>query len=94
LAADRAAARARRLVAGCEGAATPLLAGLGPDAALSQREREVARLAADGMSNREIAEHLVLSERTIENHLQRVFTKLGVSRRETLASALGANQED
>lgn len=56
---------------------------------LSRREREIAMMAAGGRSNREIAERLVLSIRTVETHLQRVFTKLGVRRRSELAEALG-----
>lgn len=56
---------------------------------LSPREREVARMAGAGMSNRDIAERLVLSERTVENHLQRSFRKLGISSRAALAEMLG-----
>ena len=54
--------------------------------ALSPREFAVARLAALGLSNREIAAELVLSERTVENHLYRTFTKLAITRRGELAS--------
>jgi DNA-binding NarL/FixJ family response regulator len=73
-------ARAATLLADCPGAATPPLRDVGPSSMLSARELEVARLAADGSSNREIADALVLSERTVENHLYRAFTKLGVDR--------------
>lgn len=75
-------------LAGSGSHATPLLAprtGAGP---LSAREREIADLAAQGLSNKRIAEHLVVSERTVENHLYRVFIKLGVTGRELLADAL------
>ncbi len=48
---------------------------------LSGREREVADLVAQGRRNREIATELYLSEKTIENHLSRIFTKLGISSR-------------
>lgn len=41
------------------------------------------------MSNRAIAERLYVSERTVENHLYRVFIKLGITGRDQLASALG-----
>lgn len=58
---------------------------------LTRREREVARLAAEGLSNRQIAEKLFLSSRTVELHLSRVFAKLGVSSRAALA-ALWARQ--
>jgi DNA-binding CsgD family transcriptional regulator len=56
---------------------------------LTRREREIAALAAAGHPNREIAELLVVSPRTIENHLQRVYEKLGISRRAELGDALG-----
>ena len=60
---------------------------------LSGRELEIAKLAADGASNREIAEKLVLSVRTVETHLQRVFAKVGVRRRSDLAGALRGGVE-
>lgn len=61
-------------------------AALAEDAnVLSRREREVADLVAQGCSNREIAQRLVLSERTAANHVQHVLTKLGLNRRGELA---------
>jgi DNA-binding NarL/FixJ family response regulator len=57
-------------------------------AALSARELEVARLVADGRSNREIATQLHLSEKTVETRLARAFGKLGVRRRAALASRI------
>ena len=90
---QRAAAagrRANRLAGRCEGARTPPLLTLGEESQLSAREREIARMAADGLSNRAIADQLVLSRRTVENHLQRAYTKLGVSSRAELGPALGA----
>jgi DNA-binding NarL/FixJ family response regulator len=48
---------------------------------LSKREEEIARMVAEGFSNREISERLDLSEHTIKNYLFRVFEKLGVSTR-------------
>ena len=68
-------------------------AGHGDDPldALTPREREVAALALDGRSNREIAARLGLSERTVGNHLQSVFNRLGIgSRRELGALAAAA----
>lgn len=76
------------LLARCGGANTPLLSGRSRNGPLSEREREIARLASDGLSNRQIAERLVVSERTVENHLYRIFIKLGISGRDQLASAL------
>src|SRR5215469_4563484 len=55
---------------------------------LTPREREVARLVALGRSNREIAAGLVLSERTVANHVQHVLTKLGFTRRGQIAAWL------
>jgi DNA-binding NarL/FixJ family response regulator len=49
--------------------------------ALSPRELHVARLAADGLSNREIAHRLYVTLKTVEGHLARAFTKLGIERR-------------
>jgi DNA-binding NarL/FixJ family response regulator len=56
---------------------------------LSGREREIAELVARGLTNREIAEQLFLSEKTIESHLTKVFAKLGVSGRVGVAEAVG-----
>ena len=62
-------------------------AGEGLDA-LSAREREVAGLVAEGRTNREIAAALYLSEKTVENHMSRIFGKLGVSSRLQVATAV------
>jgi DNA-binding CsgD family transcriptional regulator len=84
------ATRAERLSALCEGAATPALAsaasGVDP---LTEREREIAFLAASGLTSREIAEQLFLSYRTVNNHLQHVYDKLGTRGRSGLRAALG-----
>ncbi|MDQ3827206.1 MAG: helix-turn-helix transcriptional regulator, partial [Actinomycetota bacterium] len=62
--------------------------GRGTDQALSRREMEVACLVAEGLSNAEIAERLVVSVRTVENHLYRACTKLGITDRAELAALL------
>jgi len=72
----------------CEGARTPALF-TSATTPLTQREREVAALAAAGLGNRAIAERLFVSLRTVENHLQRIYDKLGVAGREELTAALG-----
>ena len=54
-------------------------------ASLSAREREIAELVTDRKTNREIAEELFLSQKTIETHLRNVFFKLGVSSRVEVA---------
>jgi DNA-binding CsgD family transcriptional regulator/tetratricopeptide (TPR) repeat protein len=59
--------------------------GPGALALLSARELEVAQLVAEHLTNREIAERLVLSPKTIERHMDHIFTKLGVSSRGALA---------
>ncbi|MFE2850049.1 AAA family ATPase [Streptomyces lavendulae] len=63
--------------------------GGGPLATLSVREREVAELAAAGLSSRQVAERLVLSTRTVDTHLGNAYRKLGVSSRVALARLLG-----
>ncbi len=55
---------------------------------LSAQELQIARLAADGMSNREIGQQLYLSPRTVGSHLYRIFPKLGVTSRAQLAAEL------
>jgi DNA-binding NarL/FixJ family response regulator len=52
---------------------------------LTQQELQIARLVAQGLSNREVAAHLFLSPRTIDFHLRNVFRKLGVTPRMQLA---------
>jgi len=52
---------------------------------LTDREREVADLVTSGMSNKDIAHRLVLSPRTVENHVQRILTKLGFNSRTQIA---------
>ena len=56
-----------------------------PLARLSTREREVLAALADGLSNRELAERLFISERTANRHLSNIFTKLGVNNRTSAA---------
>ena len=81
---------ANELAAGCEGARTPALVfpedELSP---LSRRELEIADLAASGLSSEEIAGRLFLSVRTVDNHLQHVYQKLGITSRQELAQVLG-----
>jgi DNA-binding CsgD family transcriptional regulator len=84
--ADEAARELRRL-----GRRVPRAGGAGePEAGvLSDRESEIAELVTAGKTNKEIGATLFLSEKTIENHLSRIFGKLGISRRAQVAGALG-----
>jgi ATP/maltotriose-dependent transcriptional regulator MalT len=52
-----------------------------PGHGLSAREAEVMTLIADGRTNGQIAEHLFLAEKTVKNHVRRIYAKLGVGRR-------------
>ncbi len=57
-------------------------------APLTRRERDIATLAAGGASSKEIADRLYLSVRTVNNHLQSAYSKLGIAGRRELANAL------
>lgn len=80
--------RATALAKRCEGARTPALDLVDSVEPLTSREREIAVLAATGMSSKDIAGRLVLSVRTVNNHLHAGYTKLGVSSRAQLRVAL------
>src|SRR4029078_3671751 len=60
---------------------------------LTAQELQLAHLAAEGLSNREIGQRLYLSPRTISTHLYRVFPKLGITSRGELSAALAAAAE-
>ena len=66
---------------------TILLSGLD---ALTASERRVAQMAADDLSNKEIAQALFVTVKTVEQHLGRVYRKLDISSRRELAAALAA----
>ena len=57
---------------------------------LTSQEIEIVRLAASGLTNKQIAERLFLSHRTVSGHLHRAFPKLGVATRAALRDALEA----
>jgi ATP/maltotriose-dependent transcriptional regulator MalT len=78
---------AHSLLDRCGGARSPALVGLKAPA-LTQRERQVALLAAQGLSSRAIAQRLTLSVRTVDNHLQVAYGKLGITGRRALAQVL------
>jgi pimeloyl-ACP methyl ester carboxylesterase/DNA-binding CsgD family transcriptional regulator len=62
-----------------------------PTVTLSPREREVAQLVALGLSNRDIAQRLYLSERTVDNHVHRILDKLGFGSRVQVATWVARN---
>jgi DNA-binding NarL/FixJ family response regulator len=80
--------RAHNLAATCEGARTPALANPVMVVPLTARERDIASLAAAGVPSKDIADQLYLSVRTVNNHLQNTYSKLGVASRRDLAAAL------
>jgi non-specific serine/threonine protein kinase len=57
-----------------------------PAGPLTAREREIAALVADGLSNRAIAARLVISQRTVDGHVERILAKLGFSSRTQVAA--------
>jgi DNA-binding CsgD family transcriptional regulator len=79
-----AAAAARKLLGRADAAAADVL---------TPRERQVAELVAAGLSNRGIAGRLHLSERTVANHVQHVFTKLGFTNRSQIAGWVARSDE-
>jgi ATP/maltotriose-dependent transcriptional regulator MalT len=88
--ATRLAHRSAEHAARCEGARTPGLRQIQEELTpLSRRELEIADLATRGLSSEEIAERLVLSVRTVDNHLGHVYQKLGITSRAELRAALG-----
>ncbi|UGT40807.1 LuxR C-terminal-related transcriptional regulator [Nocardia yamanashiensis] len=82
------AATANRLAAACGGASTPALRQSAQPLPLTAREREIANLVAAGLSNRQIADRLTVSVRTVEGHLYRACIKLDVTDREALAELM------
>jgi DNA-binding NarL/FixJ family response regulator len=81
--ADALDAEAELCASGRVGRPTPTPGGL------TAQEREIARLAATGLTNKQIGQRLHLSHRTVGAHLYRVFPKLGITSRAALRDALG-----
>jgi DNA-binding CsgD family transcriptional regulator len=67
---------------------------MSPWADLSPPERNVARLAVEGLSNRQIAERMSVTRHTVDRHLHDVFRKLDVNSRQELAEAWARERED
>ncbi|WP_035847520.1 helix-turn-helix transcriptional regulator [Kitasatospora azatica] len=83
------AERARTELAAA-GSAAPVAAPAGPLAGLTPQEEQIARLAARGLSNREIAAQLFLSPRTVGHHLYKAYPKLGIASRAELAQLVAS----
>jgi DNA-binding NarL/FixJ family response regulator len=90
--AGEAGGTANRLAAACGGLRTPALDLAGSPLPLTVREREIANLVAAGLSNRDIAERLTVSVRTVEGHLYRACTKLCCTDRDQLAAVIRSGQ--
>jgi DNA-binding CsgD family transcriptional regulator len=90
-AATAAEQNAARLLEQCEGANTPPLRTVTARVHLTPTELDVALKAVAGKSNKEIANDMYVSLRTIESHLHSAYTKLGISGRRELAGTLGGS---
>ncbi len=71
------------------GIRTPAVHSVAQPLPITDREREIVMLAAAGLSNRQIADRLSVSVRTVEGHVYRIFAKLGIERREQLIHLVG-----
>ncbi len=87
-AAMSASATAERLAAECQGAQTPALRAATTRQPFTDRQREIISLAAQGLSNKEIAERLTMSIRSVEGHLFRASQRVAANSREQLISIL------
>ena len=84
----KSSTRAYWLASQC-GLRTPAVESAARPLSFSGREREIAMLVAAGLSDRQIADRLVVSVRTVGGHLYRVFAKLGINNRDQLIHLLG-----
>jgi len=87
-----AAGTANRLAAACGGLRTPALDLAGSPLPLTVREREIANLVAAGLSNRDIADRLTVSVRTVEGHLYHACSKCHCTDRDQLAAMIRSGQ--
>ncbi len=92
--AKRAGALAASCADRCPGVRVPALATRPEGPKLTAREREIAGLAARGLSNPDIADALFLSVRSVETYVLRVYRKLGAHNRTELARALGVRADE
>jgi ATP/maltotriose-dependent transcriptional regulator MalT len=71
---------------------TPAVAAAARPLPITDREREIAMLVAAGLSNHQIADRLIVSVRTVEGHLYRIFAKLGIDDRDQLVHLLSLDR--
>lgn len=71
---------------------TPAVNAVAAPLPLTDRQREIAMLVVEGLSNREVADRLAVSVRTVDGHLYRIFTRLGVESRDQLAVLFGRDK--
>ena len=83
-----AAAAAEQLIQDCGGLSTPATRSPPSPTPLTGRQRECAELAAAGLSNKEIADRLFTSVRTVEGHLYRACQRVGAASRAELAAIM------
>lgn len=83
-----ASVKAQRLAAECQGAQTPALRAATTRQPFTDRQREIISLAAQGLSNKEIADRLTMSSRSVEGHLFRACKRVAANSREQLISLL------
>ena len=89
---DRDAA-VRLALGGPEGVVAAASSGRGGRGPLSQREHEVARLVADGLTNKEIGARLFISEHTVDSHVRGILNKLGFDSRARIAAWIASASE-
>jgi DNA-binding CsgD family transcriptional regulator len=87
-AAMNASAIVERLAAECQGGQTPALRAAAAPQPFTARQREIISLAAQGLTNKEIADRLTMSKRSVEGHLFRASQRVGANSREQLISIL------
>ncbi|MCV7064931.1 helix-turn-helix transcriptional regulator [Mycolicibacterium farcinogenes] len=87
-AAMTASATAQRLTTECQGAQTPALRAGTTAQPFTARQREIISLAAQGLSNKQIADRLTMSIRSVEGHLFRASQRVAANSREQLISIL------
>ncbi|MCC9179345.1 response regulator transcription factor, partial [Mycolicibacterium mageritense] len=87
-AAMSASATAQRLAALCQGAQTPALRAATTTQPFTERQREIISLAGQGLSNKEIADRLTMSVRSVEGHLFRASQRVAANSRDELIAIL------